>query len=176
MSDFELGEARWQNFIKGLKTGDVYERRVEDYRTWCRDQTVISLSTDSILKYMAELYEGDILCANTLWSVVSMISTWYESHTKRKPMAEDPQIKKLLVSWAKVEAIKKAKTLEKDELFKFLRDAPNDDFWLPRKVSMVFYEKSKIRISISAISISTSMQLSLNLQELKKAKTLQSLW
>ena len=73
MTDFEIGETRFQKFIKDLKTGDVYERRVADYRNWRRDQAVIRLSTDSILKYMAELYEGDVLCANTLWSVVSMI-------------------------------------------------------------------------------------------------------
>ena len=76
MTDFEIGETRWQKFIKELKTVDVYERRVEDYRNWCRDQTVIRLSTDSILKYMAELYEGDVLCANNLWSVVSMITNF----------------------------------------------------------------------------------------------------
>ena len=73
MTDFEIGETRCQKFIKDLKTGDVYERRVADYRNWRRDQAVIRLSTDSILKYMAELYEGNVLCTDTLWSVVSMI-------------------------------------------------------------------------------------------------------
>jgi hypothetical protein len=67
-----------------------------------------------------------------------MLGTYYECHKQIRPHIELPLIAKLLKSWQKREPTKKAEIFEKDELYKLLKEAENNAFWLPRKVFLIF--------------------------------------
>jgi site-specific recombinase XerD len=135
-------QRRWDIFVEGLEANSraVYNRRTKDYIYWCVDDGLNTRDpTDavSVLDYLNHLHESGSFCAKTLWTISSIISSWYETHHNHKVHEDLPLIRTKLKQWEKEDAVKKAKTFDKDEILHYLRDAPNDDIHHPQKVALI---------------------------------------
>jgi hypothetical protein len=104
---------------------------------WCKEMNFTAIDAESILKYITEMHENRTYSAKTLWTINSMIGTYYECFKHVRPHVELPLIAKVLKSWQKREPSKKSEIFEKEAIYKVLKDAPNDAFWLPRKVFLI---------------------------------------
>eukprot|EP01031_Cornospumella_fuschlensis_P026662 gene26662-32218_t len=89
----------------------------------------------TVLAYLCDLKNEDAAAASSLWTLESMISSLMERVYNVKVLAVLPNLKSLLKNWAKQEEPRKAKTFEKNEIYNFLKEAPNE--YLPRKVSTI---------------------------------------
>ena len=89
-----------------------------------------------------------------MWSIGSIIGTYYECFTGNKAHLDFPMIAKQLKAWQKNEPIKKAKVLVQSELKNFIENAPDDDFYLVRKVLTIFGVGGLLRkVELSEIKV-----------------------
>lgn len=132
-------QQRWEHFLETVKetSRPVYQKRVEEYHNWCSEFDHRAFEAESLLTYMKHLHDEGIFMTSTLWSLVSIIGTYMECYNGKKPAAELPLIHQLLKNWQKTEDTKKAETFSKEEVFKFLNEAPDDDNYLVKKVVMI---------------------------------------
>jgi site-specific recombinase XerD len=129
---------RWEVYLGGLSetSREIYQKRLLEYRDYCfHDGEVKDMtSAFTIDDYIVHLRENAHYKASTVWTIYSMLSSFYEAYHNHKVLDDLAIIQKRIKQWAKTEKKKKAKTFEKEEIFEFLTNAPNDDFYLPRKV------------------------------------------
>ena len=119
------------------KSRAQYVGAVEGYTKWCETMAKDKLNPEVVLEYLKHLYESDRYGAKSIWSISSMIGSFVETYTNKRPHEEFPLINKMIKQWEKKEEVKKAKTFEEAEVFKYLAEAPDDDFHLPRKVILI---------------------------------------
>lgn len=135
-------EVRWNIYLEGLSESskNAYVKRVGDYIVWCNiDENHIKDPVDAqtVYQYLVHLHSTENFCASTLWTLYSMISAYYEAHHNRKTHVDLPIIQTLLKQWEKEDRTRKAKAFSKEEIYRYLTGAPNDDFHHPRKVATV---------------------------------------
>lgn len=136
-------ERRWSMYLEGLAEGSraAYTRRIEEYRSFCdgeRDGKVRDPKDgETVLQYVCMLHDADLYAAKSLWTIYSMVSSYYEAFHNRKAHCDVPMIVTKLKQWEKTEEVKKAASFEKRELDHYIADAPNDDTHHIRKVAMI---------------------------------------
>jgi site-specific recombinase XerD len=135
-------QERWEVFQSSLKDASrqVYLKRVEDYVEWCgsaHEEPIDPFYADNVRKYLVTLKETEDYAAKTLWTIYSMISSYYECHHNHKIHVDLPMIQTLLKNWEKEDEVKKAKSFTKEEIFSYLENAPSDDNHHVRKVAAI---------------------------------------
>ena len=151
-ADHMNSEDRWRVYLDSLAETSraTYSKRVGEYVEWCQEDQEPPLDrfhADSIRLYLESLRNTEAFAASTLWTIYSMISSYYESHHNHKVHTDLPMIQNLLKQWAKVDEVKKAKAFTKDEIIDFLQNGPNDDFFSVRKVAVTLAISGLLRRS-----------------------------
>jgi site-specific recombinase XerD len=132
-------ERRWELYLAALSASSrqQYTVAVTDFKKWCEDSSKVPINAETIVEYITYLHNVRGLKTKTIWSLNSMIGSFYEAFKGSKPHDDLPLINKLLKQWEKVDTVKKASTFESEEIFKYFREAPDDDFHLVRKVAVI---------------------------------------
>ena len=130
-------EASFVQYVDNLDSGAMYKKRVLKYKNFCKEKDVSESNVQSLYDYLVHLREDLLFKGSTCWTNCSSICSWFEIVHKIKPIVGFPMIKRLLQNYERVDKTKQSKTLEKHEMTKFLSDAPNNDFYLVRKVATI---------------------------------------
>eukprot|EP01038_Epipyxis_sp_PR26KG_P015728 gene15728-21291_t len=107
---------RWTAYKNGIATGDKYQKRLDDYFEFCEDEELPSADVHTVEKYLIYLHAEDAYSAATLWSINSML-------------APPQKIKR----WQTQEEQKKTHEFTRDDINRFLRDAPTTEVTLVQK-------------------------------------------
>ena len=132
-------ERRWEIYLATLSPSSrqQYTVAVSDFKNWCHGSTKEPISAETVVEYIKYLHDVRQLKTKTIWSLNSMVGSYYEAYKGSKPHDDLPLINKVLKQWEKSDTVKKASTFESEEIFKYLKEAPDDDFHLVRKVAMI---------------------------------------
>lgn len=110
-----------------------YEKQYQLFVEWCTSKKVKKFSESVLLAYFTE--KSKILKSSTMWSVYSMLRS-----TLVVKNDVDISVYKKLIAYLKRQSVgyrpKKSKTFSKEEIFKFLVEASDEQF-LMMKVVMV---------------------------------------
>ena len=89
----------------------------------------------TVEKYLIYLHAEDAYSAATLWSINSMLGAWFiQVHNINNPIATLLTLKPLLKRWQTQEEQKKAHEFTRDDINRFLRDAPTTVVTLVQKL------------------------------------------
>jgi len=134
-------EEPFENFVNSLKetSRKTYLKRVTEYRNYCTGKGLDPADVRSLDNYLEELHSKDDFefAASTLWNIASICGSWFESVHNIKIFAALTSFKKRLKNWSKEDTVKKSAVFSLDQLAGYLKDAPNDDTHLVRKVALI---------------------------------------
>jgi integrase len=87
------------------------------------------------------------LLTSTIWSYLSHVNSFFEYGLRIIVKSADPTIKRKLKLWQKQDLTKKAKTFSKDQVERFLNDAPNSFDYLVKKVCLIVAIHGLLRLN-----------------------------
>lgn len=88
----------------------VYERNFDLYIDQCGDWSIEAHTTEAVKRYMQSLHD-DGYKTSTLWSILSMLSAYFEFGLHIILKSAEPSIKRKLELWEKEDETKKAKVV-----------------------------------------------------------------
>jgi hypothetical protein len=109
------------------KSREIYEKQYRKFNEWCASKTVENLNEDVLLAYFYE--KSKEFKASTLWSHYSMVKS-------KLILEKNLDISKFLKLTAFLKrkndgySAKKSKTLDADQVQKFLTEASDEDYLL----------------------------------------------
>ena len=135
-------EDRWSSFVDTIKSRDRYRRTVEKYQCWCTAAEITWEDPRHVERYIVEMHSNysakpkseNSFCGKTCWSIVSMISAYFQAVRGISLTKECPSIEHKLKQWQKTEKITKAKSFTFEEVMRYWTDFPDDCTHLVRKV------------------------------------------
>lgn len=122
------------------KSKNKYIKQYDEFITWCKSRQINNYSESALIVYFSE--KAKTMKSSTLWSIYSML----RSTLSVRNNIDISQYKKL-IAFLKKQAIgykaKKSKTFTKEEIQKFLHEAPDEKYLLKkvgtlRKVKYLF--------------------------------------
>jgi len=116
----------------------LYRKRVCLYIKYCADETLEKSEVSSVNKYMYYLRDTLDYAGTTIMSMLSMVMSWFMVVHKKRVFHESPTLKKIVNRWKNEDKITKSKVFTKEQMNKYLTDAPDDDFHLVRKIVFIF--------------------------------------
>ena len=135
-------EDRCSSFVDTIKSQDRYRRTVEKYQCWCTAAEITWEDPRHVERYIVEMHSNYLekpksensFCGKTCWSVVSMISAYFQAVRGISLAKECPSIEHKLKQWQKTEKITKAESFTFEEVMRYWTDFPDDCTHLVRKV------------------------------------------
>lgn len=123
-------EELFEEKLSLLSSADRYRTRVRDYREWClqEEEVLDPKNAISCYKYLKFLHDQEV-AATSLWAINSCIAAWYECYHNKKPIDDFSLIKKQLKKWQSNEEVKKSKTFTREQIYQFLHDAPEAQYF-----------------------------------------------
>lgn len=115
------------------KSKEKYQRVYDNFKKWCRDKNFSAIDGEVIVEYFST--ELRFLKATTSWSIYSqlrltlMINDNFDISTIKN-------LRDLLKSRSVGHNAKKSRTFNKEEFYRFIKEAPDDDY-LAMKVNFV---------------------------------------
>ena len=125
----------------------VYQKRADEYNTWCLLKGMIAISAETLMRYLIDRHDNEKWCGATLWTINSIVGGFIECHTKRKPHEDLPVIVKLLKGWVKGESSKQAPTFPREKIHQYLDEAETNAYNLPRKAFAILAFNGLLRKS-----------------------------
>ncbi|KAJ8913975.1 hypothetical protein NQ315_008967 [Exocentrus adspersus] len=117
------------------KSSSGYEREYRDFKNWQQKNGVNGVTEDVLLAYMNQLSAR--FNPNSLWAKWSMLKSCLEI----KESVQIRRFQKVIIAFLKRKneryIPRKAKVLSKEQVERFLLDAP-DDLWLLAKIVTIF--------------------------------------
>ena len=110
----------WLNYIAALQPDSAlrYKQTVVDYLDYCEDNSKDYRSEDSFVAYVNYLHTDETFACSTLWSVSSIIASFFEKVFKSvNPLRANQNLKSLLHLWEKSEIQKQAKCFTKENIY-----------------------------------------------------------
>lgn len=134
-------EDRFERLISSYSATSqvIYRRRVANFVEFCDENDLDSSKSESLFLYLDKLRnetEFDYH-ASTLWTISSVLNTWYEAVHGFKPYEKDPVLKRALKEWAKQDEVKKASTFERKDIIHFLTNYPDTNQGIVKKVAVI---------------------------------------
>lgn len=114
---------------KSLK---IYEHTYKKFMEWRCEKNIHSFSENVVLSYISELAQD--IKSSTLWSTFSMLKTTINIKHNIN-IGEYAKVRAYLKRKNEGYAPKKSRVLEKEQIAKFIKEAP-DDIFLLTKVSL----------------------------------------
>ncbi len=116
----------------------IYRKRVEEFKNFCAEEN-LNFETESLLQYLHFLRSDKEFeyRATTLWTIHSILNTWFTVVHGINPYESDPLIKKTLKGWSKADEITKASVFELEDIQNFLTYYPDSKGGLVMKVGVV---------------------------------------
>ncbi|XP_074034595.1 tyrosine recombinase XerC-like [Leptinotarsa decemlineata] len=115
------------------KSLSVYENTYEKFMAWRKTKNINSFSENVILAYLSELSKN--FKAATLWSNFSMLKSTIS--IKKNINIDYPKVRAFLKRKSEGYVPKKSRVLEKEQILKFIQEAPDEKFLLT-KVILIF--------------------------------------
>ena len=120
-----------------------------------------------------ERYQNEYGSNTILWCIASAVNKRldYYFHTA---LIKSEFVKRLLKNWSKKEVTRKAKHFSREEIFRFLKDAPDTGDWLQKKAQVIVAVYGGLRISELTYIVDRDFQdasLSLFRINIAKSKT-----
>ena len=79
-----MSEAKWDNYLRDIKSKATYIQRVDDYLTFCTEGPLDSVNPASLELYLESIHEE--YGGSTLWNINSMICAWFINRHNISPM------------------------------------------------------------------------------------------
>lgn len=111
------------------KSREKYEQEFRLFMEWCQNKKVNSITENVVLAYFSE--KSKVLKSSTLWSKYSMLRATLA--VKRNVEIKYPKLIAFLKRQSAGYRAKKSQTLTRDDINKFLLEAP-DETYLMMKV------------------------------------------
>lgn len=147
LSDFN-SSSQWTTFLQSLApTSQLrYTRAVSDYLDFAATQNLDRQNEESVLNYMIYLHNEQDFTTSTLWSLSSMISSFFKI-VFRKPegvLQKKSPLSVQLGLWEKQDHVTQAPILEKEEIHRFIA-LPSSPENLPVKVALILAVSGLLR-------------------------------
>ncbi|XP_031337181.1 uncharacterized protein LOC116166367 [Photinus pyralis] len=117
-----------------VKSFTIYENTYQKFMEWRHQNNIHSFSENVILTYLSELSKN--FKSSTLWSSYSMLKSTL-SVKQNINIGEYPKVRAYLKRKNEGYSPKKSRVLEKEQILKFIKEAPDETFLLA-KVILVF--------------------------------------
>jgi hypothetical protein len=72
-----MSESAWSTFLSSISSAAVYKRAVEGYVSYCDLNELDSGDAKNIIIYITYLREEQDMAGKTLWSINSMICSYF---------------------------------------------------------------------------------------------------
>lgn len=135
-----LGEP-FESMVKtlALKSQPAYRKRALEFIEFCRKTGRDCNDCRNLGQYLSHLRTDEEFeySASTLWTVCSMISSWYLATHKISVKDADPMLYRMLKQWDKQDERKKASTFTKEDINKFLSEFDDANGGLTMKVGLI---------------------------------------
>ncbi|CAM9926110.1 unnamed protein product, partial [Heterosigma akashiwo] len=127
-----------------MKSAKTYKNYWERFLKWRKD--VGQDVARDLAEFLFHLRRDHNFTASTLWTMASAINKrikffWHQD------LIKDPTVKDLLKSWSDKDLKKKSRSFTRDQLMRFLKDAPNTPEWLQKKAVAIAATYGGLRIS-----------------------------
>ena len=144
-------ESSWNTFLQSLSPKSIpsYQRWIKqfkEYQAIHSNQLPNSSLEAEINDFFDDLHQSG-KATSTLWSVYSIIKSYLLITQSYRLDERMPQLIRLLKNWQKKEEQKKSKVFSRDNVIKFLSDAPDDEKYLVMKASLVVGIHGFLRLS-----------------------------
>lgn len=133
-------QSNYDRYLSSLATSSqaVYRKRRNEYLNYCEENGLASNVVQSLHSYLEMLHSDEFdFAASSLWTICSILSTWFHCEWKIRPLEVDRILEKKLKNWTKEDSKKKSAVLTKDELQKYFEEVPNDSINLWKKVAAI---------------------------------------
>ena len=154
----------------------TYQRYWDKWETWRKANDLADNHTPTPREFAAflhhERYENEY-SSNTMWCIASAVNKRLDYYFHTAPIKSE-FVKKLLKNWSKKEVTRKAKHFSREEIFRFLKDAPDTGDWLQKKAQVIVAVYGGLRISELTYIVDRDFQdasLSLFRINIPKSKT-----
>lgn len=138
--NFDLGTP-YDNFLGTLAKSSqpIYRKRVQEFFEFCAAKGVDRNEPYNLLEYLTFLKNDEDFeySGSTLWTISSMISSWFLATNGINTKVAVPMLFRQLKQWKKQDETKKASTFTKEDLNKFLREYGNGNGGLTMKVAVI---------------------------------------
>lgn len=118
------------------KSVDIYEATYQKFMLWRNKNKVNSFSENVMLSYMAELAKD--YKSSTLWSNYSMLKSTINIK-QGIDIGKYPKLRAYLKRQHERYVPKKSLVLEKEHVFNFMKEAPDEKFLLTKVSSKIIY-------------------------------------
>uniref|UniRef100_T1HTE2 Tyr recombinase domain-containing protein n=1 Tax=Rhodnius prolixus TaxID=13249 RepID=T1HTE2_RHOPR len=116
------------------KSKDRHTRRYNNFKKWCTDKKVKNTSENILIAYFDEI--SSTLNSSTLWSVYSMLKTTLNINDNLD-ISQYKKLKTYIKRKSEYYIPKKSEIFTREEINKFLHDAPNDMFLMMKVVFVI---------------------------------------
>ena len=144
-------ENNFNIFVNTLLDASKYRYlyRLKLYKQYCNEFDKQAQNPSSVYDYVNFLRNNKEhkFAGSTLWSICSIIRSWFLHVHTMDLFALYPALKNLLKNYSKADKVKKASALSENELNEFMTNAVDDDKWLVRKVITIVYLHGLLRRS-----------------------------
>jgi len=133
-------EEGYEQFLTTIspKSMKVYRKRLINYFIYCKEEEVEKNVVASLKTYVHYLRNTLKYCGSTIWSVASIIGSWFTIALDLKVIGANVILKKTLQNWEKQDKVKKSEVFTKENIDTYFRDFPDDEVHLVKKVIMIF--------------------------------------
>lgn len=141
--------APFDSFLQSLAPDSKvkYQARVNQFLSYC-ESNELEVAPPSVQSFLVELHEKYM--TSTLWSIFAMLKAYFTNQHQLDLKTLLPGVPRLLKNWEKQEEKNQSKVnshtfspkslyiqiFSKDQLEKFLDEAPNDADWIHCKVTV----------------------------------------
>lgn len=137
-----LDTSQWDTFLDSLAQSSklAYTRCASDYFYFSSKKTPPLDPQDdaSLFAFLHSLRKNQKFKASTLWTMLSMIGTFFvRVFNKVNPSTGKNFITDQLRQWTKDDETKKALVFSKEDVYKFIKEAPREPELLQKKVVLI---------------------------------------
>ncbi|HEY0749590.1 MAG TPA: tyrosine-type recombinase/integrase [Chitinophagaceae bacterium] len=108
-----------------MKSREIYLKHYLDFRKYLKDHNTETISENTLLAYMRHLLETKIV--STCWTIYSCLKKMIRVNDGIN-ISQWPMVTDVLKTKAATHLKKKAKIFKREEVDRFLKDAPNDQY------------------------------------------------
>ncbi|CAN0074708.1 unnamed protein product, partial [Heterosigma akashiwo] len=122
-----------------MKSSATYKKYYDRFMKWRQDvgQDVDQApAARDLADFLFHLRRDHNFSASTLWTMGSAINKRIKFFWKLD-LIKDPTVKDLLKSWSDKDLKKKSRSFTRDQLMRFLKEAPNTAQWLQKKAVVI---------------------------------------
>lgn len=134
-SDIEAEAEKELSLLLPEKSKEVYQKVYDTFKKWCDDKKIKTINEKVLVAYFT--VELKDFKATSLWTIYSKLRSTLHIY-ENFDISTFSNLKALLKLKSVGHNVKKSKTFTKEEFYRFIKEAPDDDY-LAMKVNFIKY-------------------------------------